>query len=145
MKLKLTTWERLTVAGLIGRLQGDARLMHKAIKVFDAVELSEEERQEVNVRQVGDNLVWDNPTHKWDISIPDREAANLVRMTVQNNKSWVAAKAREVSGLHEALGLEWPPVDGEVDGCREGLLKESGLTGGPNLGGKDCRPGAGLP
>ena len=44
MNLKLTTWERLTVAGLVGRLQGDARLMHKAIKVFDSVELSEEER-----------------------------------------------------------------------------------------------------
>ena len=107
--LKPGRWVRMTMAQLIGRLQGDVRLMHKAIKVFDSVELSEEERQDINVRQVGDNLVWDDPTRKWGILIPDREAANLIKMTVANNGSWQANKAREVAALHEALGLEWPP------------------------------------
>ena len=73
------------------------------------MELTEEEKQEINLRQVGDGLVWDDAQRKWDISIPDREAANLVTMTVKNNNSWTANKAREVAGLHEALGLDWPP------------------------------------
>ena len=116
MDLKLTTWDRLTIVQIIGRLQGDAALMHKAIKVFDAVELSEEEKQEINLRQVGDGqqaLMWDDAARKWDISILDREAANLVMMSVGANRSWVASKAREVAGLHEVLGLDWPPEDGE--------------------------------
>lgn len=29
-------------------------------------------------------------------------------------RCWPAAKAREVAGLHEALGLEWPPKDPEA-------------------------------
>ena len=114
MDLKLTTWERLTIKGLIGRLQGDAALMHKCLKVFDAVEMTDPESQEINMRQVGDNLVWDDPERRWEISIKDREAANLVTLTVQNNKSWVAAKAREIAGLHKILGLDWPPEDDEA-------------------------------
>lgn len=62
MDFQLTTWERLTISQLIGRLQGDAALMHKAIKVFDAVELTEAERQAVNLRQAGDVLVQNQET-----------------------------------------------------------------------------------
>ncbi len=49
-----------------------------------------------------------------DIEIKDREAAGLVLKVVGENSSWPAAKAREVAGLHEALGLDWPPKDGEA-------------------------------
>ena len=112
MDLKLTTWERLTISQLIGRLQDDAALLHKAIRIFDAVELTDEEKGEINLRQVGDSLIWDEPERRWDVSIKDRDAASLVRMTVGAHGSWPAAKAREVAGLHETLGLDWPPEDG---------------------------------
>jgi hypothetical protein len=79
------------------------------------MDLTEEEKQEVNVRQVGDNaLAWDDPAKKWEVSIKDCEAANLVLLTVRNNRSWPAAKAREVAGLFEALGLPWPPGHDET-------------------------------
>jgi hypothetical protein len=106
MKSQLTTWERLAISWLIGRLQGDAALIHKAMKVFDAVDLTDEEKREINLRQVGENaLVWDDPAREWDVSIKDPEAANLVLVTVRNNRSWLDAKAREVAGLFEAQGL----------------------------------------
>ena len=77
------------------------------------MDLTEDEKREINVRQVGDNaLAWDDPAKRWKVSIEDPEAANLVLLTVRNNRSWPAAKAREVAGLHEALGLEWLPKDG---------------------------------
>ena len=69
MDPKLTTWERLTISQLIGRLQGDAALMHKAIKVFDAVELTEEEKEEIKLRQVGDSLVWDERERRWEVAL----------------------------------------------------------------------------
>ena len=77
------------------------------------MELTEEEKGEINLRQVGDSLVWDEPERRWEVSIEDREAANLVKMTVEAYSSWPAAKAREVAGLHEALDLDWPPTDRE--------------------------------
>lgn len=113
-KFQLTTWDRLTISGLVGQLRGDAALMYKAIKVFDAVDLTEEENAEINMRQVGPSAIqWDDPDRKWEIEIRDREAANLVIRVVKENTTWSAAKAREVAGLHEALGLEWPPEDDE--------------------------------
>jgi hypothetical protein len=83
--------------------------------VFDAVELTEEEKQEINLRQVEESLLWDEPERRWEVSIEDREAANLVKMTVEGHRSWSAAKALEVGGLHEVLGCDWPPKDGHDD------------------------------
>jgi hypothetical protein len=114
-EFQLTTWDRLTISGLVGQLRGDAALMHKAIKVFDAVDLTEEENKEINMRQIGPNAIqWDDADRKWEIEIRDREAAHLVLKVVRENTSWPAAKAREVACLHEAVGLEWPPKDGEA-------------------------------
>jgi hypothetical protein len=114
-KFQLTTWDRLTISGLVGQLRGDAALMHKAIKVFDAVDLTEEENKEINMRQIGPNAIqWDQPDRRWEIEIKDREAASLVLKVVRENSSWPAAKAREVAGLHETLGLEWPPRGDEA-------------------------------
>ena len=56
-----------------------------------------------------DTLLWDDSGRKWEIEIKDLEAANLILRVVRENTSWSAAEAREVAGLHEALGLEWPP------------------------------------
>ena len=58
--------------------------------------------------------MWDEPERLWDITIGDREAGLLAKATVKNNTSWVAAKAREVAGLHKALSLDWPPRDDET-------------------------------
>jgi hypothetical protein len=115
-KFQLTTWDRLTISGLVGQLRGDAALMHKAIKVFDAVDLTEEENAEINMRQIGPNAIqWDQPDRKWEIEIKDKEAANLIVRVVKENTTWQAVKAREIAGLHEALGLPWPPPSDEPE------------------------------
>jgi hypothetical protein len=63
-----------------------------------------------------DTLLWDDPGRKWDVEIRDKEAANLVARVVKENSTWQAAKAREIAGLHNALGLPWPPKDDEASG-----------------------------
>lgn len=108
MTFELTTWQRLALVGILGRLQGDAALMYRAIQLFDVLELNQSEKDRINLREVGDGMRWDDPDHKWTIILPGG-AVELLLVTVEKNRQWPANKAREVEKLFEALGLDWPP------------------------------------
>ena len=111
LTFKLTTWERINITQIVGRLQGDAAMMYKAITLFDILEFSEEEKLEINLQQLDQfRMSWDKPDHRWPISFPDVETREFVKMAVMKNDKWLAGQAREIGNLHEALGLPWPPV-----------------------------------
>jgi hypothetical protein len=114
MKLTLTTWDRMTIVQLVGALEGDAALMWKCSKVFDAVKLTDDEEKEIGLQRAGNAIYWDDDTKVWPVEIADKEAAALVTRVVQENKKWPAARAREVAGLYKALGFDWPPKEGEA-------------------------------
>ena len=83
MKLKLNTWERLTLVRIVGSMTGDARLYHKAGKVLDVIEMSDKERKEVGFRQIGDNFRWDKIQKEWELEIKDREAKAVIHLALR--------------------------------------------------------------
>lgn len=105
MKLTLNVWERMMLRLIVGRVKGSAAAMHKAIKVLDALEFSEEERKEIGLTTnfVGDISWRPDASAEYEIDIPDKEAAALLRRTFNEFDEWVANDAAKVIALEEKL------------------------------------------
>lgn len=96
------------IASIIGALRGDVRLVRKAGKVLDVIELTPEEQNEVNFRydERAQFAEWERHDHKWDVTFNDPELLVLVKETLRGKNDWPAAQHRQVSALYEALGVE---------------------------------------
>lgn len=82
MSLTLDTSQRVRLTGLVGSMKGGtARLMRKAIKVLDVLELSEEEKERIGYREVGPGRVaWDS-SETYDLNL---EEADLLISCVED-------------------------------------------------------------
>jgi hypothetical protein len=122
MKAELTIWERLWLSGEAGGLKGTAALIEKALRLREAVELSDEERDQANLRRTRQGLQWDDETaEEREIRIADREAAGLVKRLVreaiekqERGEAWTVDLLRKLSALAEKVGVDFDAVVQEV-------------------------------
>ncbi len=108
MKLHLTTWQRVKCINIISELQGDARLLRKAFKLLDLLDLSSTEKEEIGLYQETSGIGWDPMRAQgkvWEIEIPDPELVNFLKLYVQHHGRWPVSSAREIFDLFEQLGI----------------------------------------
>lgn len=111
--IKLTTWDRVTISmNIIGALQiSDARTMRKAAKILDAVELTEEEKAQIEFRFDEYGARWKDDdkveSRLWDIEINDPDALVLLKEKVANPpRPFLGAQRKQVLRLYAELGIE---------------------------------------
>lgn len=108
MELQLTTWERLTLVRIVGSLTGDARLYHKAGKILDVVELTEQEREEIGLRQVGDRFQWKDPARLWELHVNDREAKSVIHLALRNYQAYKVEDRAMINRLWAKCEFDLP-------------------------------------
>ena len=64
----LNCWERITLTSIIGNIRGNVMSYRKASKVLDLLELSAEERSQVELRAIAPNqFTWNDRKKEWEI------------------------------------------------------------------------------
>ncbi len=109
MNLHLTTWQRVKCINIISELQGDARLLRKAFRLLDLLDLSSAEKEEIGLYQDASGIGWDPAKAQgkvWDIEIPDPELVDFLKLHVQHHGRWPVSSAREIFDLLEQLGIQ---------------------------------------
>lgn len=104
MQLNLTTWQRLTLLQMLGRVQGDLRTVRKALKLIDLLELSPEEQEAIGLQAAPDGTIrWTDDGARFEIEISDGNLATFLREQVEARTDWPATA--DVVDLAEQLGI----------------------------------------
>lgn len=104
--IKLSTIERITLQQLIGEIDGDSRVMRKAVRLLDVLEFTEAERDYIKLRQVSDTRVeWDHPEKEWELEFKDGNDFAFLKATFKN-KRWVGINPRVVVAIEDRLGIK---------------------------------------
>lgn len=102
--IKLTIWDRLVIAGLIGAMTNvDVATIRKAAKVLDLVEISDGERATINMRVEEGMLMWDDDYER-EIAF-DGDILTFLRERVASHQGWQGSDARRVVRLLRMLDL----------------------------------------
>lgn len=105
MHLKLDTWQRMKLVLMLGELQGNVRLVRKAGKALDVLEMSDEDKEKVGYKSSPRGASWQDQDHKFDLDIGDKEAAGLIKQVIKTKKDWQAGNYKRILDLYEQLGI----------------------------------------
>lgn len=110
--MKLDTWERVMLTEIIGNMRGDyVTITHKAGKLLDLIELTEDEKKEIGFVRFGNgNVVWQGDK-EWEIEIKDRNLLALLNQQVSLFTGWQRMDKDRVKHLREKLGIPEPPSE----------------------------------
>ena len=110
--MKLDTWERVMCSEIVGSMRGDyVTITHKAGKLLDLIELSEDEKKEIGfVRFDNGNLIWQG-NKEWEIEIKDENLVALLQQQVSIFQNWSRSDMNKVKSLREKLGIPEPPSE----------------------------------
>jgi len=126
MELLLNTWQRVNLATIVGDIAPSARIMHKASRLLDLIELSDRDRDLVGWSQTETRLTdgrditaysWKDKEHRFKVEIKDR---NLVEFLIGLVKEYVWPKGqwlqmrKEIADLYEQLGIVFESEDVQV-------------------------------
>lgn len=106
MKLNLSTWHRIMLDSIIGKLEGNVDTIYTASKVLDAIRMTENEMKAVNLRQVGQGLQWDDADVPWEVEVPDGKLLDFLRNVVKGYDKWPVSGVDQVRALMEQLEEE---------------------------------------
>ena len=107
MQFNLTTWQRLTLLQMMGRVQGDLRTIRRALRAIDVLEMSDADREVVGLTEHPNGAVtWTNAAHRFELEVDDNTTAFL-RQQVEAKTDWPVSA--DVIDLCEQLGI----VEGE--------------------------------
>lgn len=115
MKLKLNTWQRISLFEVIGSVRGGGKIMYFAHLAIKVLRLSEKEKARVGYREIGDGVTWTDRLHTWEIEFKDPEVANFVKQHVKTHEGWPAVNAELVLDLLDQLDIEYMPKKEEDD------------------------------
>lgn len=107
--MKLDTWERVMLTEIIGSMRGDyVTITHKAGKLLDLLELTEDEKKEIGfVRFDNGNVVWQGDK-EWEIEIKDGNLLALLNQQVSLFTDWRRIDKDRVKQLRAKLGIPEP-------------------------------------
>ena len=105
MKLELTITQRLNISAVIGQQTGNAGEIFRFGSILDKVEISDDEKKEINLRAEGSIMFWDSDkaalAREVDLSGEDVSALSRVLKEWKN----FAARDRDwLKPLLEAIG-----------------------------------------
>ena len=106
MQVTLTTWQRVSLLALIGRIEGNVKTIRQASKWMAALEFTPDETASISLTEdkVNGAVAWQN-AHDWPLELPDDpKALELVR-TKFAEQSWPTRDYKELIGLAEVLGV----------------------------------------
>lgn len=107
MKLRLNTWQRVTLYQIVGNARGNIIRMRKAMKVLDQLEMSESDWEKAGKRILPDgNAAWTERGLRFDIEINDKEAVQLLKDEVENFENWPFGQFEDILGILDQLGIE---------------------------------------
>lgn len=107
--MKLSSWQRMTLIGLLGGLQGDLGVIYTGSKILDKISLSDADRVDNRVVQVGSAVQWDGDLGI-DVMFTEQEK-ELVRSTIERHRSWSLNAPEELFDLCEKFGVEFETDD----------------------------------
>ena len=108
MKLQLTVWQRAMMLVIVGQARGDLRTLRLALRVLEALEFSEEEREVLGLVEAEGQFRWDPATaggEEYAVELGKQEGAFLVQQ-VRAYQGWAVVQAGQVFELMQVLGLE---------------------------------------
>jgi hypothetical protein len=108
MKLSLNTWERLMLIRIVGSLTGDARLYHKTNKILDVIEMTQKELMEIEFRQEGDDLKWDDVSRLWELEIKDRDAKTVIHLALRKYQGYKGRDRAQINPLWAKCDFSLP-------------------------------------
>ena len=104
MILKLNVWQRMTLLGTVSATRGDLRVVRKALKALDVLEMTAEEREAVGLTEHQSGAVtWTDAGHRFELDATDDVTAFL-REQVEAKSDWPVSA--DVVDLCEQLGVK---------------------------------------
>ena len=83
--IKMTTWERLTIAAIVGSMTGTVAEVRRAGKVLDVLDLNDEDAKAIGLVADPDGVRWKDHTREWEVEL-DEASIQLARAQVS---TWV--------------------------------------------------------
>lgn len=88
MKVKLTTWERVQLAVMVGRARGNVAQVRQGMHALDILELSNEEKEEIGWSEPAEGIVqWQDREQIWELQIDD-ELWKFVVAQAKARRDW---------------------------------------------------------
>lgn len=119
MKLRLTTWERISLINILYEARGPLGYLRKAGAALDALEMSDEEKAEVGYREAltpeGRQMLWEDEEREWELEVADREAAHILRRAAASYEGWRVPDRDKVYALFGKLSLDKHPTEPDGD------------------------------
>lgn len=109
LKLELTVWQRIMCVQTLNAQAGHISTIRKALKLLEILELNEEERVAVGLRELQPGqYMWTDTQRRFELEIKDRELAAFLRRAVEQFGQWPVEHAAEVLDLFQQLGADEP-------------------------------------
>lgn len=107
MKLNLTTWQRIMCVQALNAQAGHISLIRKALRLLEILELSQDDRETVGLRELATGgFSWRDTERRFELEIADRELAAFLKRAVSSYQNWPVEQARQVADLFAQLGVE---------------------------------------
>lgn len=101
--IKLSTWERLTIAAIVGSMTGTAADVRRAGKVLDAVEFNDDDAKAIGLQADPAGVRWQDQIREWEIELDDA-SLTLARAQVSTWPHFRASERKTVGALVDKLG-----------------------------------------
>lgn len=101
--IKMTTWERLTIAAIVGSMTGTAAEVRRAGKVLDVLEFNDEDAKAIGLVADASGVRWVDQAREWEVEL-DQDAILLARAQVSTWAHFRASERKNVGALIEKLG-----------------------------------------
>ena len=107
MRIQLTTWQRAGLIMAVSQARGNVGVLRLGLEALEALEWTEEEREEIGYREVGGRAEWNEAgaDRVWEVDLGEK-AARFVAGVVEGFGGWPVARAEEVFRLIEELRRE---------------------------------------
>lgn len=101
--VKLTTWERLTLLGVVNGQQGDLRRLRRLLSLVGALELSEAERELVGLQEENGQIKWQDAGHEFELELAEADFEVLKQVAMGYN-GWQVGQGALVLRMLDKLG-----------------------------------------
>lgn len=101
--VKLTTWERLTLLGVVNGQQGDLRRLRRLLSLVGALELSEAERKLVGCQEANGQIKWRDAEHEFELEFAQADF-EVLQQVVMGYNGWQVGQGALVLRMLDKLG-----------------------------------------
>jgi hypothetical protein len=105
VKLKLNTWQRVTLSIAVGQVQGNLQVMYLGNKILKALELTPQEKEEIGL-QIDDRgrVFWDDTQRVFTVEVPN-ECKAIMQQSVRSFQGWTAGRYEEIADIYQQLDM----------------------------------------